>query len=253
MFAVFVIVLREGFEAFLIVSVIAAYLNRTNQVWLLPSVYRGIAASVFVSTALALVLSNGANGPLWEGVLGLVAAVFVTTLVIQMWKEGRVMKKNIEKRVGDITTGGSKELAHWGIFFFTLLMIAREGMETVLLVIQVPQKEVLAGTVLGLAVVGVFALIWVKVSHLINLKLFFQVTGIFLLLFVVQILIYSAHELSEAGIFPNSEAFHAATEPYGPEGMYGKWYPLVILLVCTAWLAFGWIRNRLGTAEKAGK
>ena len=92
---------------------------------------------------------------------------------------------------------------------------------------------------------GALAFLWVKCSHLINLKLFFQVTSLFLLLFLGQILIYAFHELSEAGIFPNSVAFHEATEPYAPDGLYGKWFSIATVAVCFGWLLWAWGRDQL--------
>ena len=62
------------------------------------------------------------------------------------------------------------------------------------------------------------AWLWSRYGHRVNLALFFQVTAVFLLVFVVQLLIYGFHELTEANIFPNSEPLHGATEPYGPDG-----------------------------------
>lgn len=146
----FIIVLREGFEAFLIVSVIVSYLKKTDQIWLLPAAYWGIAVSLLSSVVLGFVMSKGVNEPLWEGILGLVAAVMVTTLVVQMWRQGRYLKQNMEKRLEDMAFGGSKRLASLGIFFFTFLMITREGMEMALMLIQVPQTQVLVGASLGL-------------------------------------------------------------------------------------------------------
>ena len=67
------------------------------------------------------------------------------------------------------------------------------------------------------------AWLWSRYGHRVNLGLFFQVTAVFLLVFVVQLLIYGFHELTEANIFPYSEPLHWATEPYGPDGRYGKY------------------------------
>ncbi len=75
-------------------------------------------------------------------------------------------------------------------------------------------------------------MLWSRYGHRVNLALFFQVTAIFLLVFVGQLLIYGFHELTEANIFPNSEALHWATEPYGPDGVYGQY--LTYLLVAGA-------------------
>ncbi len=249
MLQAFIIVLREGFEAFLIVSVILAYLKRTGGARLLPWAYWGIGASIAVSGAMGLWMSRGVNEPLWEGALGFVAAVMVTTLVIQMWRQGRYMKQNIEKKVEDLSAKPASA-AGWGVFLFTLFMIAREGMETVLMLIQVPQHAVIAGAGLGVLAAAAFALLWVRLSRFINLKAFFQVTGLFLLLFVIQILIYSVHEFSETGLIPNSEGFHAASEPYGPEGIYGRWYPIVMVGVCALWLVVAWLKNVSSRSKK---
>lgn len=249
MLQAFVIVLREGFEAFLIVSVIVAYLKRTGQERLLPAAYKGIVVSVFLSVILGFVMSQGVNEPLWEGVLGLVAAVMVTTLVVQMWRQGRYMKQNMEKKLDAISAKDSA-WASFGVFLFTTLMISREGMETALMLIQVPKSEVFSGAALGLLATALFAWLWVRFSGRINLKLFFQVTGVYLLLFVVQILIYSFHEFSETGLIPNSEAFHNATEPFSPDGLYGKWFPMLMVGACALWLMAGGFVRRAAPAGR---
>ena len=245
MFQAFVIVLREGFEAFLIVSIIVSYLRKIGHNWLLPAAYWGIAASVVASAVGGFWMSKGVNEPFWEGTLGLVAAVMVTTLVIQMWKQGRFVKQNMENRLRTIASQHSQRLVFMGVFLFTVFMITREGMETALMLIQVPQGKVIAGVLLGLLATTGFSCLWVRFSSLINVKLFFQVTGIFLLLFVAQILIYSFHEFAEAGLLPNSEVFHLATEPFSPTGIYGKWFSVVTVSVCAAWLLGAWAVKKL--------
>lgn len=250
MFQAFVIVLREGFEAFLIISIIFTYLTRMQQRSLLPAVWWGVGVSLVASAAFGFALEKGANEPLWEGILGFVAVIFVTSLVIQMWTQGRHMKSQMEAKMGEITAKKTGRMAWWGVFIFTVFMIAREGMETALMLIQVPQKEVFLGVLLGVLATAGFSVMWAKFSRLINVKLFFQVTGIFLLLFVAQILIYSLHEFSEAGILPNSEAFHQASEIYSPDGLYGKWFSVVIIGACALWLAAAWVRNKFFSAEK---
>jgi high-affinity iron transporter len=248
MLQAFVIVLREGFEAFLIVSIIFSYIKKMDQDWLMPAVWWGTAVSLAVSTAMGFVLARGVNEPLWEGVLGVVAAVMVTSLTIHMWKHARTQKKEMETKLQKLATRPSRRADFLGVFFFTIFMISREGMETALMLIQVPEQRIVGGVLLGLLAVIVFCALWVRCSSMINVKLFFQVTGIFLLLFVLQILIYSFHEFSEAGIIPNSEAFHKATEPFSPDGLYGKWFSVVTIGVCTIWLVFGWARERVKKA-----
>ena len=72
----------------------------------------------------------------------------------------------------------------------------------------------------------------------VNLALFFQVTAVFLAVFVVQLIIYGLHELTEANLFPGSEALHWATEPYGPDGRYGQFLTYLLVLLPLGWLAF---------------
>src|SRR5205085_8020443 len=80
-----IIVFREGFEAFLTVAIIFAFLRKTGRDWLRPAVYAGIATSIAASFALGWVLMR-VNQSLWEGILGLVAAVLVATFVVHVWR-----------------------------------------------------------------------------------------------------------------------------------------------------------------------
>jgi high-affinity iron transporter len=245
----FVIVLREGFEAFLIVAITLAYLRKAGRAWLAPAVYWAIGASLLLSAGLGWVLLQGANVPLWEGVMGLIAIPFIVGLVVHMWRAGPRMKQNMESKLDEATTTSSRWMAFTGVFLFTALMVSREGMETALMLFQVRSAQVWQGALLGLTAAGAMAWAWARYGHRIDLKRFFQVTGIFLLLFVVQIAIYSLHELSEAGIVWNEAVlrFHVATEPYSPYGKYGKWFPLVMVGVPAVWLTLAWVRDRRQT------
>ncbi len=243
MLQAFIIVLREGFEAFLIVAITLAYLGKTGKSKLIPAVYAGVFAAVLSSAALGYWLYKGANGPLWEGVFALVSAVLISGFVLHMWKTAPYLKQDMEKQLATATAGNSSRGAYLGVFLFTVFMISREGMETALLLMQIHTSEIVTGAVLGMAAVLVMAFLWFKFSSMINLKLFFQVTAIFLMLFVIQVLMYSFHEFTEAGIFPNSEALHTATEPYSPDGLYGKWYSVGMVAVCALWLVFVWIKS----------
>jgi high-affinity iron transporter len=106
------------------------------------------------------------------------------------------------------------------------------------------REQLLTGALLGLAAAGLFAWGWTRFAHLINVRRFFQVTGVFLLLFMVQVGIYSFHEFSEAGLLPNSEVLHAATEKFSPDGLYGKWFSLAMVSFCALWLLAGWLKDR---------
>ncbi|HEX7809240.1 MAG TPA: FTR1 family protein, partial [Thermoanaerobaculia bacterium] len=216
-----VIVFREGFEAFLAVAIIVAYLRKTNRDWLRPAVWWGIAVSVIASAALGWWLkTNSAHQPLYEGVLALVAAVLVITFVIHVWRIAPRMKQTVEWRLETHAAKGSTTLAWLGVFGVTTLMITREGMETALMLIQVQSSQFALGVALGLAGAAAMSWAWAHFGHRINMKRFFQVTGLFLLMFAVQIFFYAIHEFSEAEILPNSAAIHEATEPYSADGRY---------------------------------
>lgn len=249
----FMMVLREGFESFLIVAIITSYLKTTQRPRLIPAVYVAVVLSLFLSAGLGYVLMTGVNQALWEGILGLVAAVMVTSLVIHMWRIGPKMKQNIQASIDKASLEKTSKMAWFGVFIFTVLMISREGMETALMLIQVRDGEVIGGILLGLFAAGLMALLWIKYAALINIKRFFQVTGIFLMLFVVQVLIYSAHEFSESGLIPNSEAFHEATEPFSPMGTYGQWFSAAMIGVCALWLAIGWFRDHMSRRLQSQK
>ena len=132
MLQAFVITLREGLEAFLIVAISLAYLRKSHRAELIPAVHWGIAASVLLSIGAAWLFFQARNQALWEGVLALAAAVSVASLTVHMWRTAKRIKKDIEGRLhsSSMKTGGA---AFAGVFLFTLLMITREGMETALL------------------------------------------------------------------------------------------------------------------------
>ena len=92
------------------------------------------------------------------------------------------------------------------------------------------------GAATGLVGAAALAWLWSRYGHRVNLALFFQVTAVFLLVFVVQLLIYGFHELTEANIFPYSEPLHAATEPYGPDSGFGPSLTYLLVMLPLAWL-----------------
>jgi high-affinity iron transporter len=247
MIQAFVITLREGLEAFLIVAISLAYLKKTGRRALLPAVHWGIALSVVLSIAAGLLLAQANNQALWEGVLAIVAAFLVASLTMHMWRVGKRMKKEIEGRLeaSSIKVGRA---AFLGVFGFTLLMITREGMETALLMTQliftVKSTQVIAGATAGTICAASIAWLWSRYGYRVNLARFFQVTAVFLLVFVVQLLIYGFHELTEANVFPNSQPLHEATEAYGPDGVYGQYLTYLLVLLPLAWLGVSSLVNR---------
>jgi high-affinity iron transporter len=237
----FVITLREGLEAFLIVAISLAYLKKTGRVELVSAVKWGIAISIAVSVAAGLLLQQARNQALWEGLLAIVAAISVATLIIHMWRTGRRIKANIEGRLAQSARKAGRA-AFWGVLGFTVLMITREGMETALLMntllFQMSNGQLLTGAIAGTIAAAAVAWLWSRYGHRVNLARFFQVTAVFLFVFVIQLLIYGFHELTEANIFPYSEPLHWATEPYGPDGRYGQILSYALLALPLGWLVF---------------
>jgi high-affinity iron transporter len=254
MLQAFVITFREGLEAFLIVAISLAFLRKSGSRHLIPAVQWGIAMSVGLSVLAGYLFSRASNQALWEGVLALVAAVSVATLTVHMWRTARRIKGEIEGQLKQsVARSGSG--AWIGVFLFTLLMISREGMETALLMgtllFQVRAADIIAGAFLGIIVAAVVAWLWSKYGHRINLGLFFQVTAIFLLIFVVQLLIYGFHELTEANLFAGSEALHWATEPYGPDGKYGQYLTYLLVAGPLGWLLVAMLKGPGRTPTRA--
>jgi high-affinity iron transporter len=249
MLQAFVITLREGLEAFLIVAISLAYLRKTGRRTLVPAIHWGIVTSIAVSIGAGLLLSRARNQSLWEGILGIVAALMVASLTVHMWRAGRHMKKDIEGKLA-ASSGKSGTRAFWGVFLFTLLMITREGMETAMLMnallFQVKAMNIAAGALGGTLLAAFVAFLWSRYGHRVNLSRFFQVTAVFLLVFVAQLLIYGFHELAEAHVLPNSEALHWATEPYGPDGTYGHYLTYLLVVLPLGWLALSSFFGRHG-------
>jgi high-affinity iron transporter len=248
-----IIVFREGFEAFLTVAIIFAFLRKTGRDWLRPAVYAGIVTSVVASFALGWWLMRvSEHQSLIEGILGVVAAVLVASFVVHVWRIAPRMKGDMERRLDTYTSTTSRLLAIAGIFGFTVLMVTREGMETALMLIQVRNSRFIIGSMLGIGAAAAMSWAWAHYGHRIDIKRFFQVTGLFLLLFTLQILFYSIHEFSEAAVLGRwSEAIHNATEPYSPVGIYGKWISILMVGLCAAWLIGVSMKDRFERSRAA--
>lgn len=274
MLSSFIIILREGFESFLLVAVTLTYLRKAGLRWLTSAVYVAIALGLSASAGLGYVLHFGVedatlervfgqtlgsyvssflgNEALREAVLGVIAIIMVASLVIHMWRTGPNLREKMQRTLGSVSTRTSRLAALAGVFLFTFLMITREGMETALMLLQVRDSRLVYGALLGLMAAVILAWAWARYGHLINVRRFFQVTGIFLLLFMAQVAIYTFHEFAEAGLLPNSEGLHAATEKFSPDGLYGKWFSLVMVALCGVWLLAAWTIDRLKTSRRNG-
>lgn len=206
MIEAFIVTLREGVEAALIVGITLAYLQKIGQGRLRRAVLGGLATAFVGSIVAAIVLSRlEINQDVFEGWILLASAFFVVTMVIFMMRTGRKLKGQIEGRLGELAEKSSP----FGIFLFVFLMVFREGVETVLILsaVSLNSSALLSflGTLLGVIVAVAFGVMFVKGSVRINLQKFFRVTTVILFFVAAQLLITGLHELSESGVLPSSK------------------------------------------------
>jgi high-affinity iron transporter len=206
MLQAFIITLREGVEAALIVGITLAYLAKIGRNDLRKVVYAALGAAFLGSIGVAVVISRlNWNEDAFEGWVMLAAAFFVVTMIIFMIKTGRKLKGQIEGKVG-LLAGND---AWVGLFFFVFLMVLREGAETVLILsaVSLNSTELMSflGTLLGVIAAIAFGVMFVKGSVQINLQKFFRVTTAILLLVALQLVVAGLHELSESGVIASSK------------------------------------------------
>ena len=214
MLEAFIITLREGVEAALIVGITLVYLAKIGRKDLRKTVYAALGGAFLGSIAVAVVISRTHwNEDVFEGWIMLAAAFFVVTMVIFMMRTGRKLKGEIEGKVGAL----AGENAWFGLFIFVFLMVLREGVETVLVLsaVSLNSSELMSflGTLSGIIAAIAFGVIFVKGSVRINLQKFFRVTTAILFLVAAQLLLTGLHELSESGVLPSSKREMAVIGP----------------------------------------
>jgi len=210
----FIITLREGVEAALIVGITLAYLAKIGRNDLRRAVYAALAAAFLGSIGAALIVSRlDLNQDVLEGWVMLAAAFFVVTMVVFMMKTARSLKGKIEGKVGLLADRGSQ----LGLFLFVFLMVLREGVETVLILSAVSLNSSalmsFLGTLLGIVLAVVFGVMFVKGSVRVNLRKFFRITSVILIFVGVQLVVSGLHELSENGVLPSSKREMALIGP----------------------------------------
>jgi high-affinity iron transporter len=207
MLQAFIITLREGVEAALIVGIVFAYLGKIGRPELKRTVFQALGSAVAASVAVAVVVARTKfNSDIVEGWVMLAAAVFVISMIWFMHRAARTMKGSIEEKVAKYTGAGG--VSKVGLFFFVFLLVLREGVETVLILsaVTLNSTELLSftGTLLGIAVAVVFGVLFIRGSVKINLQRFFRVTTVILYFVAFQLIVSGLHELSENGVLPSS-------------------------------------------------
>ena len=217
MLAAFLIALREGVEASLVVGIILVYLSRTGRSHLARFAWYGVAAATVLSLGVAIALERwriSEDG--FEGVLYLVAAAFVITMIVWMNRVARHLKKDLEQKVEAYAVRAGSA-AGWGIFAFVFLMVVREGAELALILRAVELSteglQTWIGTLAGIAAAVAVGLFFFKGTLRVSLQRFFAATSVILMLVAFQLALSGLHELSEAQWLPSSKTEMAVIGP----------------------------------------
>ena len=237
-----IITLREGVEAALVVAIAGAYLRKIGRRDLLPAVRHAFGTAVFASVAFAWWLSRLHLGEdAYEGWTLLVSAVFVLSMVLWMNRHARGMKSEIETQLQQRSGAAGR----WGIFLFVFLMVFREGVETVLmlLAVKIDTSGVLdiAGVAIGLGLAVLFGVSFVRGTIRIDLRSFFRMTTLILMVIVVQLVITGLHELSESQVLPSSRQEMALIGPIVSNEVF---FFVAILALAGAMLLMEYRRRR---------
>jgi len=202
MLSALLVALREGVEAALVVGIVLVYLNRTGRRALAPYAWMGVGAAVACSFVAAVLLQRWqVNEDGFEGLMMIVAAVLVVTMIIWMNRIARSLKKEIEQRVEGYASRTTRA-AGIGIGVFVFTMVLREGAELVLILRAVELSsagiEVWIGTGVGILLSVLVGLFFFQGTLKIPLGRFFAVTSTILMVVAFQLGLTGVHELSEA-------------------------------------------------------
>ncbi len=207
----FIITLREGVEAALVVGIVFAYLKKAGKTHLKNWIYFGIGAGIAVSAIAGVafewvVKSLGAANqqyagmiePLMEGVFGLLAIAFLSWMLIWMARHAKGLKQEVESAVGGALASDAK--AGWGIFSLVFFAILREGFETVLFIASKFQQGIVPtlGAIAGVAAATLIGVMLFKWGMRLNIRKFFAVMGILLLMIIAGLVVTSLARFDQA-------------------------------------------------------
>src|SRR5437879_3822647 len=228
MFANFLIGLREGLEAALVVGILVAYLVKAGHRERLRPVWIGVAAAIALSLAVGASLTFTSHSLTFEaqegfgGTMSLIAVAFVTWMIFWMRTQARHLKSELQGKVDTALRHGALALA-----LMAFLAVGREGLETSLFLWPTLQSSGSgigpgAGAVLGLLTAVVLGYLVYRRSVNINLAKFFTITGAALVVVAAGVLAYGVHDLQEAGALPGlANLAFDVTKQIPPSSWYG--------------------------------
>jgi high-affinity iron transporter len=252
----FLIGLREGLEASLIVSILIAYLVKSGRRDQLPKVWAGVATAVAISLGFGAILTFGPRGlssaaeEIIAGALSIVAVGLVTWMIFWMATAARTLASDLRRQVDAATDRSS-----WSLPLIAALAVGREGLETALFIWAAtgaagaegtPTNGPLLGALLGLLVAVGLGYAMYAGAVRINLSKFFAVTGGFLIVIAAGVLAYGVHDLQEAGVLPGAESLaYDVSAAIPPAGVLGtllrgifNFSAAATVLQVTVWVAY---------------
>jgi high-affinity iron transporter len=250
----YLIGLREGLEASLVVVILIAYLVRSGRRELIPRVWAGVGAAVLVSLAFGALLTYGPNRLTHEaseglgGILSIVAVGFVTWMVFWMARHARGLSGELRGKIDVAAEAGRASLA-----VVALLAVGREGLETALFLWSATQAATssqgsgigpLLGALLGILTAVAMGFAFYQGVLKINLAKFFKWTGVILIVVAAGVLAYGVHDLQEAGILPglNTLAFDVSEQVPATSWQYALLKGTLNFSPATTWLeAVVWV------------
>lgn len=208
MFSSYLLSLREGLEAALIIGIVLGVLTKMNRPQLKPAIWAGVFGAVLLSLGAALLLHyTGAHlehraEEIFEGITMLVAASVLTWMIFWMCRRAGTLKYELEEKVQRTSLRGGAQ----ALFLLAFLAVGREGLELALFLVaaglKVNAPQIISGAALGLGTAVLLGWILFTTTRRLPINTFFQVTNILLLLFAAGLVAHGVHELSEAGLIP---------------------------------------------------
>lgn len=208
MLASYLLSLREGIEAALIVGIVLGALRQMRRTELNPAVWLGVISAAAISLVTAILLSSfglsleGAAEPIFEGLTMILAAILLTWMIFWMSQAGRTLKSDLEADVHRAASTAGKR----ALFFVAFLAVLREGVELALFltasVFASDAAQTIFGAFLGLGTAILLGWSLFATTVRLDLRRFFQVTGLLLILFAAGLVAHGVHEFNEVGWIP---------------------------------------------------